>query len=57
MGHQLLQECQQQGPVVRQLGIEVLDVIASRDGAVHRKTPRRPGASAGWLAAAAVSMP
>ena len=57
MGNQLLQECQQPGPVLGEVWIEVLDVVASRDGAVHQKTPRRPGASAGWLAAAAVNMP
>jgi hypothetical protein len=57
MGHQLLQHRQQPGPVVRQLGIEVLDVVAGRDGAAHRNTPRRPGASAGWLVAEAVCMP
>ncbi len=40
MGHQLLQDCQQPGPVVRQLGIEVLDVVAGRgpgsSSAAHR---------------------
>jgi hypothetical protein len=35
--------------VVSQLGIEVLDVVASGDGAAHRNTPRRPGARAGWI--------
>lgn len=35
MGQQVLQDSQQPGPVVRQLGIEVLDVVAGRDGAVH----------------------
>jgi hypothetical protein len=38
---------QQPGPVVRQLGIEVLDVVANRNGAAHRNTPRRPGARGG----------
>jgi hypothetical protein len=33
MGHQMLQHRQQPGPVVSQLGIEVLDVVASRKGA------------------------
>ena len=57
MGDQLLQHSQQPGPVVSQLGIEVLDVVAYRDGAAHRNTPRRPGARAGWLFATAVCMP
>jgi hypothetical protein len=43
MGHQLLQHRLQPGPVLRQLGIEVLDGVASRDRAAHRNTPRRPG--------------
>ena len=42
---------------MRQLGIEMLDVVASRDRAVHRNTPRRPGTSAGWLVATAAYMP
>ena len=43
MGHQLLQHRLEPGPVVSQLRIEVLDVVASRDRAAHRNTPRRPG--------------
>ena len=57
MGHQLLQHRLQPGPVVGEVWIEVLNVDASWDGAAHRNTPRRPGASAGWLFAAAVCMP
>lgn len=57
MGHQLLQNRQQPGPVMRELGIEVLDVVVGRDGFVHRNTPRRPGAKATWLFAAALCMP
>jgi hypothetical protein len=49
MGHQLLQNRQQPGPVMRQLGIEVLDVVAGRVGAVHRNILRRPGANATWM--------
>ena len=49
MGHQLLQHRQQPGPMVRQVWIEVLDVVGSRDGAADRNIPRRPGASTGWL--------
>ena len=29
--------------LVSQLRIEMLDVVASANGAVHRNTPRRPG--------------
>ena len=57
MGHQLLQHRQQPGPVVRQVGIEVLDVVAGRDGAAHRNTPRRPGARAGSFFPMAPCMP
>ncbi len=57
MGAQLLQHRQQPGPVVSQLRIEVLDVGRGRNGAAHRNTPRRPGARADWLLAAAVCMP
>lgn len=44
MGHQPVQHRQQQSRVVRQAGLEVLEVVAGRDGAAHRNTPRRPGA-------------
>ena len=57
MDHQLLQHCLQPGPVVRQLRVEVLDVVAGRDGAAHRNTPRRPGARAGWFLPMADCMP
>jgi hypothetical protein len=43
--------------MVRQVGIEVLDVVASGDGAAHRNTPRRPGASAGWIFPRVACMP
>ncbi len=57
IGHKALQHRQQPGAVVSQLWIEVLDVGRGRNGAAHRNTPRRPGARAGWLLAAAVCMP
>jgi hypothetical protein len=57
MGDQMLQHSQQPGPVVSQLGIEVLDVVAYRDGAAHRNTPRRPGARAGWIFPMVACMP
>jgi hypothetical protein len=57
MGHQLLQHRLQPGPVVIELRIEVLDVIACRDGATHRNTPRRPGARAGWIFPMVFCMP
>ena len=43
MGHQPLQHRLQPGPVVSQIGIEVLDVVGCTDGTAHRNTPRRPG--------------
>ena len=57
MGNQLLQHRQQPSPVVRQFGIEVLDVVASRDRAAHRNTPRRPGVRAGWIFPMVACMP
>ena len=44
---QPLKKCQQPGLVMRQLGIEVLNLVSRRDGAAHWNIPRRPGASAG----------
>ncbi len=43
--------------MLRQLRIEVLDVIAIEDGAAHRNTPRRPGARAGCIFPMVVCMP
>jgi len=57
MGDQMLQYSQKPGPVVRQIGIEVLDVVAYRYGAAHRNNPRRPGARAGWIFPRVVCMP
>jgi hypothetical protein len=57
MGDQMLQYSQKPGPVVSQLRIEVLDVVANRDGAAHRNTPRRPGARAGSFFPRVVCMP
>jgi hypothetical protein len=57
MGDQMLQHSKQPGPVVSQLGIEVLDVVAYRNAAAHRNTPRRPGARAGWIFPRVVCMP
>jgi hypothetical protein len=57
MGNQMLQHRQQPGSVVRQIGIEVPDVVGCTDGAAHRNTPRRPGGSAGWVLAMAVCKP
>jgi len=57
MGNQMLQHRQQPGPVVRQLGIEVLDVVASGDGATHRNSPRRPGVRTGWIFPRVACMP
>jgi hypothetical protein len=57
MGDQMLHHSQQPGPVVSQLRIEVLDVVANRNGAAHRNTPRRPGARAGWIFPMVVCMP
>jgi len=57
MGDQMLKHLQLPGAVVGQLRIEVLDVGRGRNGAAHRNTPRRPGASAGWLPTTAVCMP
>jgi hypothetical protein len=42
VAYQLLQHRLQPGPVVIQLGIEMLDVIASADGAIDRNTPPPP---------------
>ena len=50
-------KCQQPGLVMRQLGIEVLNLVSRRDGAPHRNIPLRPEARAGWLVAAADCMP
>ena len=57
MADQTIQHRKQPGPVVSQLWIEVLDVDRGGNGATHRNTPRRPGARAGWIPAAAVCMP
>jgi len=67
MGHQMLQHRQQPGPVVRQLGIQVLDVDAGRDEVAHRNTPpagsqrrlvgRRCGLHAGRVKQSAVRHP
>jgi hypothetical protein len=43
VAYQLLQHSLQPGPVLIQLRIEMLDVVAGGDGEVHRNTPRRPG--------------
>ena len=37
---------------MRQLGIEVLNLVSRRDGAAHWNILRRPGASASWFATA-----
>ena len=56
-GLQPIKKCQQPAPMVRQLGIEVLNLVSRRDGAAYRSIPLRPGARAGWLVAAAACMP
>ena len=56
-GLQPIKKCQQPAPMVRQLGIEVLNLVSRRDGAAHRNIPLRPGARGGWLVAAADCMP
>jgi hypothetical protein len=57
MGDQMLQHRQQPGPVVRELGIKVLDVVAGRNEVDHRNIPRRPGARAGWIFPRVACMP
>jgi hypothetical protein len=53
----MFQHSQQPGPVVRQVGIEVLDVVAYRYGAAHWNNPRRPGDRAGWFFPMTLCMP